>query len=131
MPPLSASSLLGVFEPPDAGAILSTVAYRTPLRTALTIFAVTVPILRKWLAVCLGLYSQRHLGLCANDYVPQALARVSGLAPSRHMAMTAAMIAGPTNNPIRPNVSKPPKMPRRTHRKGRRVDAPIRAGRTK
>jgi len=28
---------------------------------------VTVPILRKWLAVCLGLYSQRHLGLGAND----------------------------------------------------------------
>ena len=56
---------------------------------------------------------------------------VAGLAPSRQIAMTAAMIAGPTNNPISPNVSKPPKMPRRTHRKGNRVDAPISAGRTK
>src|SRR5262249_34722240 len=57
--------------------------------------------------------------------------RACGLAPSRQIANTAAMIAGPTNNPIRPNVSKPPKIPRRTHRKGRRVDAPNKPGRIK
>src|SRR6516225_7817513 len=64
-------------------------------------------------------------------HVPTGASGVAGLAPSRQIAMTAAMIAGPTNNPIRPKVSKPPKMPKRTHRKGRRVDAPISAGRTK
>jgi tripartite-type tricarboxylate transporter receptor subunit TctC len=52
-------------------------------------------------------------------------------APSLQIASTAAMIAGPRNNPTRPNVSRPPKMPRRTHRKGRRVAMPISAGGTK
>src|SRR6516225_6943809 len=64
-------------------------------------------------------------------HAPTGASGVAGLAPSRQIAMTAAMIAGPTNNPIRPKVSKPPKLPSRTHRKGRRVDAPISAGRTK
>jgi hypothetical protein len=64
-------------------------------------------------------------------HAPAGALGVAGFAPSRQIAMTAAMIAGPTNNPIRPNVSRPPKMPRRTHRKGSRVDAPISAGRTK
>src|SRR5262249_16428513 len=56
---------------------------------------------------------------------------LASLAPPRQIARTAVIIAGPTNSPIRPNVSRPPKMPRRTQRKGRRVDAPIKPGRTK
>src|SRR5262249_57654407 len=50
--------------------------------------------------------------------------RACGLAPSRQIANTAALVPGPTNNPIRPNVSKPPQKPRTNHKEARRRDAP-------
>ena len=52
-------------------------------------------------------------------------------ASSRHIVSRTDMIAGPRNRPIEPKVSSPPKMPSKIHRKGKRVELPIRIGRTK
>src|SRR5215471_14032348 len=52
-------------------------------------------------------------------------------APSRQMATSTDMMAGPRKRPMSPKVSSPPKMPSSTHRKGRRVVLPIRIGRIK
>jgi hypothetical protein len=50
---------------------------------------------------------------------------------SRHIAIRTDKIAGPRNRPIRPKVSSPPNMPSKIHRKGKRIELPIRIGRTK
>ena len=50
---------------------------------------------------------------------------------SRQRVMSAAMTAGPTNSPSRPNASSPPRMPSRTQRNGSRAAPPISTGRTK
>ena len=58
------------------------------------------------------------------EYAGSSSHQVLGSAPSLQIAKTAARIAGPRNKPTKPNVSRPPKMPRKFQERqtGRHAD---------
>src|ERR1044072_5622871 len=66
-----------------------------------------------------------------NGARPQVLFLSDLTIHSRHTVRTAAMITGPTNRPTSPKLDRPPKIPTKANRKGRRAVLPTRVGQTK